>query len=269
MKLRISGIICFFLGLSIYCCLLIEGFPRYIAYGGMFLNILGINLFISSFDFGHKVSRNTKLNQTISNEETKIISTYKYSCFDLDLESIIKIFYYKDDTRRIIFYEGENDIRFEEAVLNIIPKKERLDSLDQEAYWITIRKDTSFYETIEIAVKENEQELTNYYEEELSTLFLPGSKNKYIVDVTFNNQRKNIPFGFKYRPNISLVDCAKNLKDGYLVILNSPEKRKTKAIFYYIFDSEKKCKSGDQIYIFEGSNKVAEAKIIKEYKMNN
>ncbi len=256
---RILGISLFILGVIIYCCKFMEGF-RYL---GLIIFIWGINLFVYSFDFDYHMRKNKT--KTSDNRKSTI---YYYRNVNLNfgytLDQILQVYFNDDHTKRITFYQKESSVQVSQEILTVLDQEEAK-QMGFPAYWSKVTDSSSYYESLDIALKEWEGELRLYHQESLEYLFNKGSSHKYKASIVW--QKDIIPNLFTYCAVVTVIDDLVNPKDAYIINYHFHNEKMTEAIFYYVTDCYTKLSIGTTIYIFEGSQKVAEGKIIEKINL--
>ena len=205
-----------------------------------------------------------------------LIEQYKYC--DLNYcDKLIKVFYSQDSQNRILFLLMKNNTVVVRKQTFIIYPDDRTITPIWIGQWITQSGRDSFYEDVQIAIREYQIELNKGFEELVLDQIPPIDlfKNpEFIAEIKWKKEkdggRKTIPYGNRYMPQIVIRKKSKEepLHSIFLRNIEAIDKYKTIAFVKYVYDTAPNDLYENLVFdVCEGSRKIATG-IIKSKREN-
>lgn len=265
-KLRFIYILIFFIGFGISFFKLIPGCPKWVGTMGLCIAIIGIMLFTYTFDFSrHKKMQRVSFDIQAKSKES-IIEDYHLNGIFQYYEVLLKLFYNKNNTKRILFIKrNETQVGVIKEKLTIFNKDE-LSYCSDYAFWEDDRSPNSFYADLDLALSDNEAELRSFHEESKESIY-SNNNDIYFAEIIWiaevDGGRKSIPFGSKYAPQILIKGETEIKWSAFVFNQYAIRSYQTYAVIYYLSDeAPDNLVKNIEFDVYEGSRKVASGIIV-------
>lgn len=214
-----------------------------------------------------------KCEENIDYKITKEHKYYDLHCF----ENILKLYYSKNETERIIMCEKDGSIIVRLQKLEIY-QSALTKTIIHCAAWKTEEGKGRFFVDLDSAIKEYQFEIDSreYTEENIKEIaeYIWNDNPEYFADIFWfkesNGGRKTIPYGTRYWPQVIVIGSNNETPNHSIVLRNieGVSKYKTTAIVKYAYNgAPNDFDENSEFYVCEGNKKVAKG-IIKGKREN-
>ncbi len=180
---RALGLVCFIIGVLLQFLRVLGDQFEAVGAAGIPVMVLGIFLFVNSFDWSGNRKKETRINITsdelkrwlekeiaYSEREEAIIKAYRNQMLPCAAKDILKVFFNEEGTRRYVFYQDGDIVRYALEDLYLFDEDECVFS-EEYAYWRGADGGSSIYADLDIALKEQKRYLEVFHEEPLEAFF--------------------------------------------------------------------------------------------------